>query len=205
MMSTQTDNPYDLFYKKSYKKALDIFSKQKEYYPAGMCSLLLGHPLAAERFWKRSKSYCPASNFGLCVLRMIKLQTDRQPSFFQTRAQLEIYINLFIENNLIEWAENLISCADFLYRSNPESYKFIARALYANGYFELAINFCKKSLNIFYSDPEALLIMSQCYYLLKNNGEALDIILRVLDIVPDYFPAIIFEKVIREEIKNKNK
>ena len=34
---------------------------------------------------------------------------------------------------------------DTLYQYNPESYKFIARVLFANGYFDVAITFCKKS------------------------------------------------------------
>ena len=205
MATPELNNAYQLFYDKKYKEALEIFLKEKEYYPAGFCSLLLKDEKSAEEYWKINKKSCPASNFGLSVLRFINLKTDKIPSFFQTRAQLEIYLNLFIENGLIEWAENLISCADFLFRANPESYKFIARALYANGYFELAINFCKKSLTIFYSDPEALLIMSQCYYLLKNNGEALDIINKVLDMVPDYYPAIIFRKILKEEIEKRYK
>ncbi len=197
------NSAYDYFYKHQYQNALNIFINEKEYYHAGLCSLLLKDTKNAEKFWRMKKNVCPASDFGLCVLGMINLKTDKKPSFFQTRAQLEVYINLFIENNLTEWAENLISCSDFLFFSNPESYKFIARALYANGYFQLAINFCKKSLNYMYSDPEALLIMSQCYYLLKDNGEALHLVNKVLDMVPEYFPAMVFKKIIKEEIEKK--
>ena len=99
----------------------------------------------AKKFWEKNKRNCPACSFGLCMLQLIHLKPNKLPTFFQTRAQLEIYLNLFIQNNLIEWAENIIACADFLFRSNPETYKFIARALYSNGYFDLAIIFCKKS------------------------------------------------------------
>ena len=112
--------------------------------------------------------------------------------------------NLLLENELIEWAQNLIASSDLLHQSNPESYKFIARALFANGYFELAIVFCKRSLKLFYCDPEAFLILSQCHYLLGDLGEALDCINRVNDIIDDYFPAIIFDKILRDEIKKKN-
>lgn len=203
MKAAKLNNANDLFYSKKYREALAVFLENKEYYQAGLCSLLIKDTTSAKKYWNLGKKRCPASKFGLSVLRMIELKTDLMPSFFQTRAQLEIYISLFIENNLIEWAENLISCADSLYYSNPESYKFIARALYANGYFELAISFCKKSLSVFYSDPEALLITSQCYYLLKNNADALDMVNRVLDMVPDYFPALIFQNILKEEIEKK--
>ena len=205
MTTAKLNNAYELFYNKKYREALDIFIAEKEYYPAGLCSLLLKDTKNAEKYWRLKRNICPASNFGLCILRMINLKTDRLPTFFQTRAQLEIYLNLFIENSLTEWAENVISCSDFLFYSNPETYKFIARALYANGYVKLAINFCKKSLNYMYSDPEALIIMSQCYYLMHDNGEALDCVNKVLEMVPDYYPAIIFERILRDEIEKKYK
>jgi tetratricopeptide (TPR) repeat protein len=140
----------------------------------------------------------------LTVLNLINLRIPKiEPSFFQTRAQLEIYINLFIENGLIEWAQNMVSMCDILYQANPESYKFIARALYSNGYFDLAITFCKKTLKLFYCDPEAFLILSQCYYLIGDLGEALDCVNRVNAMVEDYFPALLFKQVLKEEIKRR--
>ena len=64
--------------------------------------------------------------------------------------------------------------------------------------------FCKKTLKLFYSDPEAFLILSQCYYLLGDLGEALDCVNRVNNMIDDYFPAKVFENILREEIKKKN-
>lgn len=191
------------FYEKNYKKALESFILEDNNYAAGLCCLLLKDEKNAKKFWEKGKKYCPASCFGLSVLRMINLKTDILPSFFQTRAQLEIYLNLFLENELIEWAQNLVSCCDFLYRANPESYKFIARALFSNGYFDVAITFCKKTLRLFYCDPEAFLILSQCYFLKGELGEALDCINRVNNMVENYYPAIIFKKIIKDEIEKK--
>lgn len=203
-MIQQINIAKDYFYKKDYKQAFKIFSAEKDYYSAGLCAFLLKKPLSARKYWKKIPS-CLASNWGLYVLDFIELKTPiKKPTFFQTRAFLEIYINLLLENELIEWAQNLIASSDLLHQSNPESYKFIARALYANGYFELAIVFCKRSLKLFYCDPEAFLILSQCHYLLGDLGEALDCINRVNDIIDDYFPAIVFDKILRDEIKKKN-
>lgn len=193
----------EYFYQKNYAEALKLFLEEEDYYGAGLTSLLLKDIVSAKKYWKKKKKSCPASNFGLCILDYINLKTDKLPSFFQTRAQLEIYLNLFIENGLIEWAENLISCCDKLYVANPESYKFIARALFANGYFKLAITFCKKTLNIYYCDPEAFLILAQCYFLIGNLGEALDYVNRTINMVPDYYPAILLKDVLRKEIDKK--
>ena len=195
----------EYFYKKEYKKALEIFIKNDNKYATGLCYLLLDDIKNAKKYWQLNKKQNPATQWGLCVLDFINLKTKKQPKFFQTRAFLEIYLNLFLENKKIEWAENLISCCDFLYASNPETYKFIARALFSNGYFDLAITFCKKTLDLFYSDPEAFLILSQCQFLKGDLGEALDSINRTLAMVDDYYPAILFQKIIREEIENKRK
>ena len=205
-MTPQIKTAKKYFYDKKYQEALKIFDKSQEYYYSGLCALLLKDEKKANYYWQKSKTYSPASQWGLVILDLIHLKTpSKKPSFFQTRAQLEIYINLFIKNDLIEWAQNIISMNDFFFESNPESYKFIARALYSNGYFDLAITFCKKTLKLFYSDPEAFLILSQCYYLIGNLGEALDCINRVNAIVDDYFPAIIFKQILKEEIEKKRK
>lgn len=203
-MTQQIKFAKEYFYQKKYQDALELFVKNQDYYSAGLCCLLLKDEKQAFEFWKKSYKYSPASSWGLTVLNLINLRIPKiEPSFFQTRAQLEIYINLFIENGLIEWAQNMVSMCDILYQANPESYKFIARALYSNGYFDLAITFCKKTLKLFYCDPEAFLILSQCYYLIGDLGEALDCVNRVNAMVEDYFPALLFKQVLKEEIKRK--
>ena len=191
------------FYRREYNEALKLFMEDENYYAVGLCSLLLKDTVSAEKYWRMKKDDCPASNFGLSILKFIELKPAKIPTFFQTRAQLEIYLNLFIENGLIEWAENLISNCDNFYISNPESYKFIARALFANGYFKLAITFCKKTVDIYYCDPEAFLILAQCNFLLGDLGESLDWINRTIDMVPDYHPAILLKDIVKKEIEKK--
>ena len=191
-MTLQINKAKDYFYQKAYKSAFEIFCAENDYYGAGLCAFLQGDCDLARSFWKKNSS-CPACSWGLKVLDFVALKVPRKKaSFFQTRAYLEVYINLLIENNKIEWVQNLVASCDLLYQSNPESFKFIARALFSNGYFELAIMFCKKTLKLFYSDPEAFLILSQCYYLLGDLGEALDCVNRVNNMIDDYFHAKVF-------------
>lgn len=205
-MNQQINSAKILFYQKEYKEAFKIFKKERDYYSAGLCLLLIKKANSARFFWKKGNYDSRACQWGLCVLDLINLKLPiTKPTFFQIRAQLEIYINLFVENGLIEYAQNLISMCDFLYQYNPETYKFIARALFSNGYFDLAITFCKKTLKLFYSDPEAFLILSQCHYLLGDLGEALDCINRVNKMVNDYYPAKLFEHILRQEIEKKYK
>lgn len=203
-MIPQIKKAKEYFYEKKYKEALEIFENCQELYYSGLCSLLLKDEQKAKDYFEKSCSYSPSSQWGLAVLDLIHLKRPKKrPSFFQTRAFLEIYISFFIENGLIEWAENMVSMCDTFYLSNPESYKFIARALFANGYFDLAMTFCEKSLKLFYVDPEAFLILSQCHYLKGDLGEALDCVNRINALISDYYPTILFRDVLKKEIAKK--
>ena len=188
----------EYFYNKDYKKAQDIFMMYQQWYYSGFCALLTGNEDNALKLWSIDYKNSISSHWGMCVLDLINLRANLRPTTFETRAFLEVYLNLLIENNFIEWAQNLVSMADFLNQTNPEAYKFIGRALYSNGYFELAISFLKKSLNIFSFDPEASLIVAQCYYLLGNIGDAVDVTNKILAVFEDYYPAILFRNTIKK-------
>lgn len=203
MISENLKKARVLFYEKKFQEALQLFLKEDALYEMGLCSLLLKDLKNAKKYWEKSKKSDPMANFGLCVLDFIDLKTKKIPTFFQTRAQLEIYLNLFLENNLIEWAQNLISCSDRFFEANPESYKFIARALFANGYFNLSITFCKKSLDIFYLDPEAMLILAQCYFLLGDLDDALNVVNKINSFIDDYYPARLFLGIVKDRIEKK--
>ena len=154
-----------LFYSGDYSGALKLFSAENLNYEAGLCALLSGDEEYAKDFWTKDKEPDFATKWGLIVLNIIHLKIKERPSFFQVRAFLEVYLNLFIQNKNLRWAENLISACDILAKSNPETYKFIARALFANGYMILAHKFLNESKKLFYSDPEAHFIDSQAYFI----------------------------------------
>ena len=189
----------ELFYQGDYKEALKFFSANDSNYEAGLCSLLLGDEKQAKNFWTIEKTPDIATKWGLIVLNIIHLKIKERPSFFQVRAFLEVYLNLFIENKLLKWAENLISACDILAKSNPEAYKFIARALFANGYLELSHKFLDESKKLFYNDPEAHFIDSQAYFLEKKYDKALKSINETLEIAREYYPAVEFKKIIEKK------
>lgn len=204
MINTNIEKAKDFFYKKDYLNAYKIFSQLSDcMYETGLCALMINNLEEARKCWLKSKSYSPASEFGLYILDCIDLKARQLPSFFQTRAFLEIYLNLFLENNLVKWSENVVGYCEYFAKSNPEAFKFIARALYSNGYFSLAVRFLNKSITICPYDPEALLILSQCEFLLGNRGEALDIINKSLVYAPDFFPSKLMKNIILDDINNK--
>ena len=179
-----------LFYEKRYNEAFEIFKNSEMLYEAGLCKLLIGDIERAKNIWGSSESRCIATNWGLIVIDLINLKSTKTPCYFQIRGFLEVYLNLFIENSLIEYAENLISAYEIFSRVNFESCKFIARALFAHEYWDLALEFVEKSREVCYPDPEALLIEAQCFHALKKYEKSLKSLEELLRILPDYNPAI---------------
>ncbi len=186
-----------LFYEKRYNEAFEIFKNNKMPYEAGLCKLLTGDIERAKNIWQSVETPCIATNWGLIVLDLIKLKSIKPPCYFQIRSFLEVYLNLFIENGLVEYAENLISAYEIFSRVNFESCKFIARALFAHKYWELALEFIEKSRGICYPDPEALLIEAQCFHILCRPDKALKSLNELLEILPDYVPAVELKREIQ--------
>ena len=184
---------------------MELFSAENSNYEAGLCALLLNDEENAKIFWTKDKDPDIATKWGLIILNIIHLKIKEHPTFFQVRAFLEVYLNLFIQNKQLSWAENLISACDIFARSNPESYKFIARALFANGYLELSHKFLNESKKLFYCDPESHFIDSQAYFLEGKFEKALESINETLKSASEYYPAIEFKKIIEQKINPQAK
>lgn len=188
------------FYSKCYKDAYSLFEAAEMPYEMGLCKLLTKKPKDAKKIWEKVKNPCSAISWGLTALELINLKNTRTPKYFQIRAFLEVYLSLFLENNLINYAENLISAYEIFSRQNYESCKFIARALFANGYINPTLDFIEKSKQICYPDPEALLIEAQCYFKKDFYDKAQNSIDELLKIVPEYIPAIRLGKEIAKRV-----
>ncbi len=185
------------FYNKQYKLAKPLFLFEKKYYEAGLCAFLLKDFEGAKKYWQKDKNQEFASSWGIICLDLIKKEIpNKAPSFFQIRTFFEIYLNLLIENKLFDYAENLINMYPYLSQINLEVCKFIARALFANDFFESSQRFIKIIKEQEFVDPEALLISAQINYMdgkFKESGEDLE---KILKTYPEYHPAINLKKII---------
>ena len=191
----------ELFYKKEYKKASDIFLKENKLYEAGFCHFLMNDLENAKKYWQQDKKNLFASGWGLNALDYIKHNVKNYPSFLQIRAFYEIYIGLLIESNLIEYAQNLINVSHELAKANPEVPKFLARVLNAYGYDDLSLEFVKRIRDFGYMDPEALFISSEIYFRRSEYSNALDDLKRILDVLPEYYPAVKLKQIILDTYK----
>ncbi len=188
----------EFFYQKHYNEASDLFMELSMFYEAGLCKLLSNDPKCAGEIWHSVENPCTATKWGLIVLDLIELKHKETPGYFQIRGFLEVYINLFIENKLFKHADALVSAYKIFSSRNYESCKFIARALFAQGYYELALEFIEKSREICYPDPEGILIEAQCFLERGLYNKSLKSTIEVLKILPEYAPALDLRKKLLE-------
>ena len=178
------------FENKHYDKAKEIFLNNDMLYEAGFSALLAGNLNSARLIWKEVKDPCLATGWGLIILDVIENKPfTKSPGYFQTRAFYEVYLNLFIENKLYDWADNMIDAYKFFTRSNSEVPKFIARILAFWGYSSLVREFAEISKKICYFDPEMHFIEAEMYLAEEKYNQAYDAVKETLKVSPGYFPA----------------
>ena len=187
------------FENKHYDKAKEIFLNNDMLYEAGFSALLAGNLNSARLIWKEVKDPCLATGWGLIILDVIENKPfTKSPGYFQTRAFYEVYLNLFIENKLYDWADNMIDAYKFFTRSNSEVPKFIARILAFWGYSSLVHEFAEISKKICYFDPEIHFIEAEMYLAEEKYNQAYDAVKETLKVSPGYFPAAKMKEMIEK-------
>ena len=195
-MNEKLKQAVELFYKKDYIAAKKAFIELNETYEAGMCCLLLQDLKGARNYFEIKKEDCPASNFGLCMLNIIEDKNIPKIKYFQTRAFLEIFLNLFIENKLFDWAQKIINHYEDFTSVNIEAPKFIARVLNANNYNKTVHKLSKIAKEVCYYDAEIYYIDAKLCIAEKNYDEARKNIETCLSFAPEYYPVLMLKKEI---------
>lgn len=189
------------FENKNYTEAAKIYQKLNEKYQIGFCELLLGNEDKARELWFNAANSA-AIHWGRCLIDLIHTKVGKIPTFLQIRNYLESDISYFIEADKVNYAENLINCEEFLFEINPESYKFIGRALLNSGFNNLAIKYFLKSQEIIPNDPEIYYHIGQYCYSINAYLEARNMLRQCLELNVHYTPAKnLLEKI---ELKLKN-
>ena len=193
-MNEKLKQAVELFYKKDYTAAKEAFIELNETYEAGLCSLLLQDLKGARNLFEVKKGNCPASDFGLFIIDLIEDKKSIPLKYFQTRAFLEIFLNLFIENKLFDWAQKIINNYEYFTKINLEAPKFIARVLNANNYNKTVHNFSKIAKEVCYYDAEIYYIDAKLCMAEKNYDEARKNIETCLSFAPEYYPVLMLKK-----------
>ncbi len=192
-MNQNIENAKKLFYEGNYKEAKKIFLENNLTYEAGLSSLLEGNLTSSRKLFETKKDICSASSFGLTILDMIEDKLKTKPTYFQIRAFLEIYLNLFIENKLFNWAQKVINNYEIMTSSNIETPKFIARVLEANNYNNAVHTFAKIGREICFFDAEIHYIEALTYIKEKDYLKAKERIKDCKSFASDYYPILRLE------------
>ena len=142
----------------------------------------------------------PRARWGLIFVSILEGFIKIYPSYFEIRNFLEIDLDFLIKNEKVEYIEYLLSSLEVLVNINQETYKYIARVMYENKYYNAAREYLEKSKKVFYKDPELHFMLSKYYYESREYEEAMFYIKECLKILPDYYPAKLMKQVISKYI-----
>lgn len=167
-----------------------FFEKNNFLIEAGYCCIISDNLNKARELFLRASEYDRRAAWGLLLLQMIEGKITIYPTYFEIRNFLEIDLNLLILYCKADYIEKIICYADFMTLYNPECYKFIGRAFWANNFIPAAMFFLRKAKDKMYNDPELHYLLAYIYYYNDNDIENCYKALKAcLGILPEYAPA----------------
>lgn len=166
------------------------FENNNYYVEAGYCCIILDELDKAKELFQKVQEVDTRAKWGLILLQMIKGDILTFPTYFQIRNFLELDLSILILYCKGEYVEKIIRYADFMAYYNPECYKFIGRAFWANNLMSAAMFFLRRAKDKFYQDPELHYLLAYIFY---NNDRNIDLAKKALGaclgILPEYAPA----------------
>lgn len=166
-----------------------IFFKDNNYtLEYGYSLILSGNLQEAERVLRKIESL--RADWAVKLIPFMKGYVEVFPTYFQIRNFLEIDINLLIKARQSDYVSYILGGADIFYSVNCESYKYFARVMMNNGFFDIAKTYMDKAKDKTYNDPELHFMYCQYFIHLKEFDNALAAINACLSILPEYYPAI---------------
>ena len=166
------------------------FENNNYYVEAGYCCIVLDELDKAKELFQEVQEVDTRAKWGLILLQMIKGDILTFPTYFQIRNFLELDLSILILYCKGEYVEKIIRYADFMAYYNPECYKFIGRAFWANNLMSAAMFFLRRAKDKFYQDPELHYLLAYIFY---NNDRNIDMAKKALGaclgILPEYAPA----------------
>ena len=146
-----------------------FFEQNKYYTEAGYCYIILDKLEKAQQMFEYAVKYDIRAHWGLFLLQLLSGKISRQPTYFEVRNFLEIDLNILILYCKGDYVERIIRYADFMAFYNPECYKFIGRAFWANDLIPAAMFFLRRAKDKLYNDPELHYLLAYIYYSKEND------------------------------------
>ena len=168
------------------------------YLEAGYCFIILDRLDKAKIMFENVEQVDIRAKWGLFLIQMLENNIKSCPTYFQIRNFLEIDLGILLLYLKEKYVERIIKYADFMAYYNPECYKFIGRAFWANKLHAPAMFFLNRAKDKLYKDPELHYLLAYIYYHEEKNislcKKSLDI---CLELLPQYAPAKNLYKLVK--------
>ena len=143
-----------------------------------------------------SKTDSARTRWGISFVQILQGYLSLYPTYFGIRNFLEIDLDFLLKNEKIEYVEQLLGALSILADINYEVYKYVARVMYENRYYNVVEKYLEKSKEMLYKDPELHYLYAKYYFRAKDYALSKFYINECLKILPEYVPAKIFKQVI---------
>ena len=173
------------------KEAYKYFSKAQNILGCGYCRFINGETEEASILLNLIKDFSPAVNWLLCLIDIVKNKEPTiPPAYFQIRNFYEQDLEILFLYKNKPYINAIIRKNEYLEHFNREIYKYSARVLINNNILDLAAELLKKSLDIFFKDPETHYMLGEIYLQKGNYKKAKEEYTLSDKVNGEYFPAI---------------
>ncbi len=147
--------------------AYNLFQKINSLHGCGYCKLMMGEKEEALNYLILVKDSSSAVNWLIELIKFLNKDESSSPSFMQIRDFYEQDLDMLFKYQRNEYINQILGGNNFFECYNKEIYKYTARVLLNYNLTALAESYIKKSLDIFYNDPETHFILGEIY--MKHN------------------------------------
>ncbi len=171
------------------EKAYEYFNRAENVAGCAYSKFLQGELEEARILSVIVKDSSPIAHWIFSIICTLTDNFIITPTYFQIRNFYEQDLEMLFKYKQFRIIEELIKRNPFLENHNKEIYKYSARVLFNNGYYEQAKSLLLKSLDICYKDPETHFILGEIYEKENNIESAKSSFQKAIESNGEYSPA----------------
>lgn len=189
MLIKNSIDAYTLLQSEKIKDAFNIFKNSGFIFGQAYCYFLSGNLNQAKILLNLIKDSYSAVKWLICLISIIEDKKLEPTTYFQIRNFYEQDLEMLFLYNRQDFIKKVIEKNSYLENYNKEIYKYSARVLKNNKQNENALKLLKKSLDIFYKDPETHYLLGEIYEELKDYDSAKKEYIKANEATGEYLPA----------------
>lgn len=172
------------------QEAYEYFNKAQSILGCCYCHIINENLEEAKILINLVKESSPNIKWLLGLIDILEDKEEIYLSYFEIRNFYEQDLELFFQYKKYGYIDKITKKLKLLEYFNREIYKYTARVFFNNEMFDTAESLLKKSLDIFYNDPETHYLLGEIYNLKGNRNLAIKEFQTSTDVNNGYQPAI---------------